>query len=182
LVQSELRNNARRPRPDFVAISCHWTPQPTGLFDRRRFAAMEKESVLVNFARGEIFDAEALAEALEQGHLRGATLDVQVDEFKHPPPARLTEHADHAACLGRQRRGPAPRRRIVSRQSARLGSALFDWTRTSKCCIATERPKLLLRCFCNHMPPIVMARSGAAKQRAGRHNLTKLATECIFVA
>jgi glyoxylate/hydroxypyruvate reductase len=77
------------PDADFVVICCHWTPQTTRLFERRRFAAMRNDSVIVNIARGEIVDEEALAEALESGHLRGAALDVYVGEFEHPPPARL---------------------------------------------------------------------------------------------
>jgi phosphoglycerate dehydrogenase-like enzyme len=77
------------PEADFVVVSCQWTPETTRLFDRRRFAAMRQGGVLVNVARGEIVDEEALAEALERGHLRGAALDVYDGEFEHPPPARL---------------------------------------------------------------------------------------------
>jgi glyoxylate/hydroxypyruvate reductase len=77
------------PMADFVVVSCQWTPQTTRLFDRHRFAAMKKGSVIINVARGEILDEEALAEALESGHLRGAALDVYVGEFEHPPPTRL---------------------------------------------------------------------------------------------
>jgi phosphoglycerate dehydrogenase-like enzyme len=50
---------------------------------------MKPDSVLVNVARGEIVDEDALAEALERGHLRGAALDVYVGEFEHTPPPRL---------------------------------------------------------------------------------------------
>jgi D-isomer specific 2-hydroxyacid dehydrogenase, NAD binding domain len=52
--------------PHKVVVCCQWTPETTGLFDRRRFAAMKLGSVLVNVARGEIIDEDALAEALEQ--------------------------------------------------------------------------------------------------------------------
>ena len=45
--------------------------------------------MLVNVARGEIVDEDALAEALQRDHLRGVVLDVYVGEFEHPPPARL---------------------------------------------------------------------------------------------
>jgi glyoxylate/hydroxypyruvate reductase len=77
------------PQSDFVAICCQWTPETTGLFNAGRFAAMKPGSVLVNVARGEIVDEDALADALERGHLRGAALDVYVGEFERPPMARL---------------------------------------------------------------------------------------------
>ena len=73
------------PQSDFVAICCQWTPETTRLFDKGRFAVMKAGSVLVNVARGEIVDEEALLDALERGHLRGAALDVYVGEFERPP-------------------------------------------------------------------------------------------------
>jgi glyoxylate/hydroxypyruvate reductase A len=74
---------------DFVAICCQWTPETTNLFNAQRFAAMKAGAVLVNVARGEIVDEEALADALARNHLRGAALDVYVGEFERPPIARL---------------------------------------------------------------------------------------------
>jgi glyoxylate/hydroxypyruvate reductase A len=76
-------------KSDFVAVACQWTPETHRLFDAGRFAAMKAGSVLVNVARGEIVDEDALADALARDHLRGAALDVYVGEFEHPPPARL---------------------------------------------------------------------------------------------
>jgi phosphoglycerate dehydrogenase-like enzyme len=77
------------PEAHFVIVCCQWTPETTGLFNRERFALMQPGSVFVNVARGEIVDEEALAEAVEGGHLRGAVLDVYVGEFEHLPPPRL---------------------------------------------------------------------------------------------
>jgi len=77
------------PRSDFVAICCQWTPETTRLFDQNRFAAMKRGSVLVNVARGEIVDEDALLSALERNHLRGAALDVYVGEFERPPTPQL---------------------------------------------------------------------------------------------
>src|SRR5262245_35249 len=74
---------------EIVVICCQWTPETTRLFDAARFARMKPGSVLVNVARGEIVDEDALADALERNHLRGAVLDVYVGEFERPPPARL---------------------------------------------------------------------------------------------
>jgi phosphoglycerate dehydrogenase-like enzyme len=77
------------PRSDVVAICCQWTPDTTRLFNKDRFAAMKPGSILVNVARGEIVDEDALADALEHNHLRGAALDVYVGEFEHAPMQRL---------------------------------------------------------------------------------------------
>ena len=77
------------PNSDIVVICCQWTPETTRLFDEARFAAMKPGSILVNVARGEIIDEEALADALQRDHLRGVVLDVYVGEFEHLPPARL---------------------------------------------------------------------------------------------
>jgi len=77
------------PDSDFVVICCQWTPETNRLFDQTRFALMKRGSVLVNVARGEIVDEDALAEALERDHLRGVVLDVYVGEFEHLPPQRL---------------------------------------------------------------------------------------------
>ena len=77
------------PDSDFVVICCQWTPETTRLFNKDRFAAMKKGGVLVNVARGEIVDEDALLDALERDHLRGAVLDVYVGEFERPPMARL---------------------------------------------------------------------------------------------
>jgi glyoxylate/hydroxypyruvate reductase len=77
------------PASDFVVICCQWTPETNRLFDNSRFGLMKPGSVLVNVARGEIVDEDALGDALERGHLRGAALDVYVGEFEHLPPMRL---------------------------------------------------------------------------------------------
>jgi phosphoglycerate dehydrogenase-like enzyme len=77
------------PLSDIVIICCQWTPETDRLFNQDRFAAMKPNSILVNVARGEIVDEDALADALARDHLRGAALDVYVGEFERPPPERL---------------------------------------------------------------------------------------------
>jgi phosphoglycerate dehydrogenase-like enzyme len=76
---------------DFVAVCCQWTPETTGLIGPRAFAAMRPDTVLVNVARGEIIDEEALVAALAAGKLRGVGLDVYVGEFERAPDRRLWE-------------------------------------------------------------------------------------------
>jgi phosphoglycerate dehydrogenase-like enzyme len=53
---------------------------------------MKSGTVLVNIARGEIVDEEALLQALTEGRLRGVALDVYVGEFERPPDSRLWDH------------------------------------------------------------------------------------------
>ncbi len=77
------------PQSDFVVICCQWTPETTRLFDHTRFAAMKPGSILVNVARGEIIDEDALVASLRRDHLRGAALDVFVGEFERLPDGRL---------------------------------------------------------------------------------------------
>jgi glyoxylate/hydroxypyruvate reductase len=74
---------------EFVAVCCQWTPETTGLIGRAAFEAMRQGTVLVNVARGEIVDEEALIEALASGKLRGVGLDVYQGEFEHAPDPRL---------------------------------------------------------------------------------------------
>jgi phosphoglycerate dehydrogenase-like enzyme len=50
---------------------------------------MKSGTVLVNIARGEIIDEEALLHALAEGRLRGVALDVYVGEFERPPEPHL---------------------------------------------------------------------------------------------
>jgi phosphoglycerate dehydrogenase-like enzyme len=77
------------PNSDVTAICCQWTPETDRLFNKDRFAAMKPGSILVNVARGEIVDEDALVDALARDHLRGAALDVYVGEFDRPPIAAL---------------------------------------------------------------------------------------------
>jgi phosphoglycerate dehydrogenase-like enzyme len=77
----------------FVAVCCQWTPDTTHLIGRAAFAAMRPGTVLVNVARGEIIDEDALVAALAAGTLRGVGLDVYVGEFERAPDPRLWQDA-----------------------------------------------------------------------------------------
>lgn len=74
---------------EFVAICCPWTKETTHLIGAEAFDAMKSGTVLVNIARGEIIDEEALIIALNRGKLRGFATDVYDGEFERPPDARL---------------------------------------------------------------------------------------------
>jgi glyoxylate/hydroxypyruvate reductase A len=74
---------------EFVAVCCPWTKETNHLIGPAAFAAMKSGTVLVNIARGEIIDEQALLQALADGRLRGVALDVYDGEFERPPDSRL---------------------------------------------------------------------------------------------
>jgi D-3-phosphoglycerate dehydrogenase len=61
---------------DIVVLCCPLTPETTGLLSRDRISRMKPGAVLVNVSRGPVVDDAALIEALGQGRLGGAALDV----------------------------------------------------------------------------------------------------------
>ena len=63
-------------RMDIVSINCPFTPATYHLLSKRRLKLMQPEAYIVNAARGEIIDEEALINALEAGDIAGAALDV----------------------------------------------------------------------------------------------------------
>lgn len=63
-------------RADVVVVCAPLTPETEHLFDRKAFGAMKPGAYFVNIARGRIADTQALYEALRDGRLAGACLDV----------------------------------------------------------------------------------------------------------
>ena len=61
---------------DTVAVCAALGPETTGLLDTSRLALMKPGAFLINIARGPIVDEDALYEALRQGRLGGAAIDV----------------------------------------------------------------------------------------------------------
>ena len=68
-------------RMDIVSVNCPHTPATYHLLSARRLKLLRKEAIIVNTARGEVIDENALARMLEAGELGGAGLDV----FEHEP-------------------------------------------------------------------------------------------------
>jgi glyoxylate reductase len=68
-------------RVDIVSVNCPHTPGTYHLLSARRLKLMKPHAIIVNTARGEIIDENALARMLESGELGGVGLDV----FEHEP-------------------------------------------------------------------------------------------------
>ncbi len=70
-------------RADFVTLHAALTPETQHLIGERELRLMKPGSYLINTSRGPVVDETALVQALTQGHLAGAGLDV----FDPEPPA-----------------------------------------------------------------------------------------------
>jgi glyoxylate reductase len=66
---------------DFVSIHCPHTPGTYHLLSARRLKYLRPDAILINIARGEIVDENALVRMLEADELASAGLDV----FEHAP-------------------------------------------------------------------------------------------------
>ena len=69
---------------DYISLHLSLTPESRNLLNAANFAKMKKGVRIVNCARGEVIDFEALDKALESGQVAGAALDVYA---KEPPGA-----------------------------------------------------------------------------------------------
>jgi phosphoglycerate dehydrogenase-like enzyme len=79
-------------RSDYVVVSMPATPEAIGSIDRRRLGLMKSTAFLVNVARAEIVDEDALYEALAERSIAGAALDVWYRYPRQPgPTARATQ-------------------------------------------------------------------------------------------
>ena len=98
-------------KADIVTLHSPLTVETRNMMDARRFGLMKPGASIINTARGELIDQEALIEALQSGHLAGAGLDVYPDEpnvdkrlLKHPNVITLP-HIGSATAEGREASG-----------------------------------------------------------------------------
>lgn len=73
-------------KSDFITVHVPLTPETQGMINKAAFANMKPGVRIINCARGGIVDEQDLADAIKQGKVAGAALDVYVDE---PP---MTDH------------------------------------------------------------------------------------------
>ena len=79
-------------RADFITVHTPLTSETRGLVNRKAFHKMKPGVRIINCARGGIVDEEDLAEAIREGKVAGAALDVFVNE--PPPPDHPLLHLD----------------------------------------------------------------------------------------
>jgi phosphoglycerate dehydrogenase-like enzyme len=73
-------SNALLPQADFVALTCPLTVETEKVIDAEALGRMKPSAYLLNAARGRVVDEPALVDALARRQIRGAALDVMVEE------------------------------------------------------------------------------------------------------
>ncbi|MFP6706810.1 MAG: D-glycerate dehydrogenase [Alphaproteobacteria bacterium] len=68
-------------RMDIISVNCPHTPATYHLLSARRLALLQPQCFIVNTARGEVIDEDAMVRLLQEGRIAGAGLDV----FEHEP-------------------------------------------------------------------------------------------------
>jgi D-3-phosphoglycerate dehydrogenase len=126
-------------RADFITIHLPKTPETLNWIDAEAIAAMRDGVRIVNCARGELVDLEALAAGLESGKVAGAALDVFPSEpmTEHPLFARedvvITPHLGASTAEAQDRAG------TVTAEQVR--AALAGGVVTNAVNIAAVRPE-----------------------------------------
>lgn len=77
-------------KSDYLSLHLPLTASTRGMFGASQFSQMKKGAFLICTARGGIVDESALRQALDEGMLAGAALDVF--EFEPPAPGSISEH------------------------------------------------------------------------------------------
>jgi phosphoglycerate dehydrogenase-like enzyme len=95
---------------DFVVLSCPLTPETRGMIGETQLRLMKPTAYLINIARGPLVREQALMQALHEGWIAGAALDVFDQEplpADHPlwdtPRTIITPHCSYRTPKGMQR-------------------------------------------------------------------------------
>ena len=98
---------------DVISIHAPYNARTAGLVGAKELALMKPTAFIVNMGRGGIVDEAALAQAIDEGRIGGAALDVYVREplpadspllrTRHPEKLRFTPHTAWASVEARER-------------------------------------------------------------------------------
>lgn len=98
---------------DILSLHCPLSDRTRGLINKEAFSKMKKSAILVNVARGPVVDTQALFEALTQGQIAAAGLDVlekepisrdnPLNEIKDSTKLIITPHLAWASTEARER-------------------------------------------------------------------------------
>ena len=95
---------------DVVSLHCPLTPETHHLVNRERLALMKPTAIIINTGRGPLIDEQALADALTEGKLYAAGIDVLTEEpprhgspLISAPNCHITPHIAWASLAARRR-------------------------------------------------------------------------------
>lgn len=98
-------------RSDIISLHCPLTSETDKIINTRRIAMMKPDAYIINSSRGELIDEDALIDALQDGRIAGAGLDVYTHEpavdsrFFGIPNVVLLPHLGSATFEGREASG-----------------------------------------------------------------------------
>jgi len=98
-------------RSDIISLHCPLTSETDKIINTHRIAMMKPDAYIINSSRGELIDEDALIDALQQGRIAGAGLDVYTHEpavdsrFFGIPNVVLLPHLGSATFEGREASG-----------------------------------------------------------------------------
>ena len=87
-------------KSDFVSLHCPLTPETHHLIGKSAFEKMKSTAILINTSRGPVVDESALVEALKNGEIFGAGLDVFENEPDIHPELKTLENVIMAPHIG----------------------------------------------------------------------------------
>jgi D-3-phosphoglycerate dehydrogenase / 2-oxoglutarate reductase len=87
-------------RSDFVSIHVAATGETRGLFSAQVIQQMKPGARLINTSHGSVVDEQALAQAIKDGHLAGAAVDVYAEEPPYNSPLIGLDHVIHTPHIG----------------------------------------------------------------------------------
>lgn len=128
-------------RADIVTLHVPKTPETIGLINAESIATMKDGARVINCARGELIDLDALVGGLEEGKLAGAALDVFPEEpfTEHPVFARadvvVTPHLGASTAEAQDRAGTVTAEQVTA--------ALTGGVVTNAVNIAAVRPETM---------------------------------------
>jgi len=106
---------------DVITVHLPKTPETIGMFDKDRFAAMRDGVILVNAARGGIFEESALIDALESGKVAAVGIDVYEKEPCTESPLKRFDNAILTPHLGASTKEAQERAGVQIAQYVALG-------------------------------------------------------------
>lgn len=87
-------------RSDVITLHMPKTPETTNMIAAEQLAAMPEGAIVLNVARGGLIDLDALAAAIQSGHIGGAGIDVWESEPVSTSPLHGLDHVVLAPHLG----------------------------------------------------------------------------------